>query len=126
MKTCMLPMHLNCSRAVRKIFALTIHEDEQYYCRMPRLIAILCEEEFDASYIAVELDDPEEPEVLFMKGPGFEKQMGPFPLPYAEATFGKWNYHRVKNPPHVALNDVQSLASALRNLKPECTGQEEH
>ena len=92
---------------------------------MPRLIAILCEEEFDASYIAVELDDPDEPEVLFMKGPGFEKQMGPFPLPYAEATFSKWNYHRVKNPPLVALNDVQSLTSALHSLKTECSGPEE-
>jgi hypothetical protein len=92
---------------------------------MPRLIAILCEEEFDASYIAVELDDPDEPEVLFMKGPGFEKKMGPFPVPYAEATFSKWNYRRVKNPPHVALNDVQSLIATLRSLKPECAGQKE-
>ena len=92
---------------------------------MPRLIAILCEEDFDSSYIAVELGDPDEPEVLFMKGPGFEKRMGPFPLPYAEATFNKWKYCRVKNPPHVALNDVQSLTSALRSLKPECSGQEE-
>jgi hypothetical protein len=108
-----------------KIFALTIHKDEQYYCPMPRLIAILCEEEFDASYIAVELDDPDEPEVFFMKGPGFEKQMGPFPLPYAEATFGKWNYRRVKNPPQVALNDAQSLIAALRILKSEYSGQEE-
>jgi len=91
---------------------------------MPRIIAILCEEEFDASYIAVELDGPDEPEVLFMKGPGFEKQMGPFPLPYAEATFSKWNYRRVKNPPYVALNDIQSLIATLRSLKPECTGQE--
>jgi len=92
---------------------------------MPRLIAILSEEDFDASYIAVELDDREESEVLFMKGPGFEKQMGPFPVPYAEATFSKWNYRRIKNPPHVALNDVQSLIAALRTLKPECSGQEE-
>ena len=92
---------------------------------MPRLIAILCEEEFDASYIAVELDDPDEPEVLFMKGPGFEKQMGPFPLTYAEATFSKWNYRRVKNPPCVDLNDIQSLIATLRSLKPECAGQEE-
>ena len=89
---------------------------------MPRLIAILCEEEFDASYIAVELDDLDEPEVLFMKGPGFEKKMGPFPLRYAEATFSKWNYCRVKNPPQVALNDAQSLIAALRILKPECFG----
>jgi len=108
-----------------QIIALTINKHEQYYCRMPRLIAILFEEEPDASYIAVELDDADEPEVLFMKGPGFEKQMGPFPLPYAEATFRKWNYCRVKNPPYVALNDAQSLIAALRNLKPECTGQEE-
>ena len=92
---------------------------------MPRLIAILFEEEPDASYIAVELDDADEPEVLFMKGPGFEKQMGPFPLPYAEATFRKWNYCRVKTPPHVALNDAQSLLAALRNLKSECAGPEE-
>ena len=112
-------------RACLQIIALTINKDEQYYCSMPRLIAILFEEELDASYVAVELDDTDEPEVLFMKGPGFEKQMGPFPLPYAEATFGKWNYCRVKNPPHVALNDAQSLIAALRNLKPECTGQEE-
>jgi len=92
---------------------------------MPRLIAILFEEELDASYIAVELDDTDEPEVLFMKGPGFEKQMGPFPLPYAEVTFGKWNYCRVKNPPHVVLNDAQSLIAALRSLKPGRPGQEE-
>ncbi len=92
---------------------------------MPRLVAILCEKEFDASYIAVELDGPDDPEVLFMKGPGFEKQMGPFHLQYAEATFSKWNYCRVKNPPHVDLNDVQSLIVALRNLKSEYSGQEE-
>jgi hypothetical protein len=106
----------------RTIFALTIRKWEQYYCGMPRIIAVLFEQEPDASYIAVELDDPEEPEVLFMKGPGFEKQMGPFPLPYAEATFSRWNYRRVKNPPQVVLNDAQALLSAMRALKPDCNG----
>jgi len=104
------------------IFGLTIHEHGQYYFGMPRIIAILFEEEPDDSYIAVELDTADEPEVLFMKGPGFEKQMGPFPRPYAEATFTKWNYHRVANPPQVTLNDATSLRSALRNLKPESSG----
>jgi len=89
---------------------------------MPRLIAVLFEEEADASYIAVELDDTDEPEVLFMKGPGFEKQMGPFPLPYAEATFSRWKYRRIKNPPHVVLNDAKALLSAMRSLKPDCNG----
>ena len=92
---------------------------------MPRLIAVLFEEELDASYIAVELDECDEPEVLFMKGPGFEKQMGPFPLPYAEATFSKWNYRRVQNPPIVTLNDVKSLLAAVRKLKSDCCGQDE-
>lgn len=89
---------------------------------MPRLIAVLFEDDPDAAYIAVELDDPDAPEVLFMKGPGFEKQMGPFPLPYAEATFSMWNYLRVTNPPHVVLNDVSALRAALRSLKPDCNG----
>jgi len=89
---------------------------------MPRLIAILFEEEPDASYIAVELDNADEPEVLFMKGPDFEKRMGPFPRPYAEATFSKWNYRRVHNPPHVALNDAHALLAALRDLKPDSPG----
>jgi hypothetical protein len=97
-------------------------EHEQYYCSMPRIIAILFEDEPDAAYIAVELDSPEEPEVLFMKGPGFEKRMGPFPLPYAEATFSRWNYRRVKNPPPVVLNDAKALLSAMRALKPDCNG----
>jgi hypothetical protein len=102
-----------------------MQEHEQYYCSMPRIIAILCEDDPDAAYIAVELDSPEEPEVLFMKGPGFEKRMGPFPLPYAEATFSRWNYRRVKNPPQVALNDAQALLSAMRGLKPDrCGGAE--
>ena len=122
---CIIRIYATAGAHALQIIALTINKDEQYYCSMPRLIAILFEEELDASYVAVELDDTDEPEVLFMKGPGFEKQMGPFPLPYAEATFGKWNYCRVKNPPHVALNDAQSLIAALRNLKPERTGQEE-
>jgi len=89
---------------------------------MPRIIAILFEEEPDASYIAVELESADEPEVLFMKGPGFEKRMGPFPLPYAEATFSTWNYQRVKNPPHVVLNDERLLLDALRGLKPAGPG----
>jgi hypothetical protein len=51
--------------------------------------------------------------------------MGPFPLPYAEATFSRWNYRRVKNPPQVALNDAQALLSAMRGLKPDrCGGAE--
>jgi hypothetical protein len=110
------------TRFAGTIFALTLHKQGQYYFRMPRIIAILFEEDPDASYIAVELDTVDEPEVLFMKGPGFEKQMGPFPLPYAEATFSRWNYSRVVNPPHVAINDVRALRNALRNLKPDSSG----
>ncbi len=90
---------------------------------MPRIVAILFEEKPDASYIAVELDGPDEPEVLFMKGPGFEKRMGPFPLPYAEATFSAWSYCRVHNPPHVDCTDVDSLRAAVRNLKPDGSGE---
>jgi hypothetical protein len=82
---------------------------------MSRIIAILFEAQIDDSYIAVMMDGVE-PEVLFMKGPGFEKTMGPFPLAYAEATISKWDYCRLENPPEVNLKDTQSITDAVRRI----------
>ncbi len=82
---------------------------------MPRIISILFEDKIEESYIAIELDGIE-PEVLFMKGPAFVKQMGPFPVPYAEATFKKWNYCMVENPPEVDIKKVQSIADAMTHI----------
>ena len=84
---------------------------------MARIIAVLFEENKADSYVALMLDGSE-PEVLFMKGPAFTKQMGPFPLPYAEATFKKWQYRMVTNPPEVNPKDIQSIVAALRRIMP--------
>jgi hypothetical protein len=83
---------------------------------MPRIIAILFEEKKEESYIAIQLDG-EDPLVLFSKGPGFTKTMGPFPVPYAEATFGKWDYCKVENPPYVNFGDKKSLIEAIHFIK---------
>ncbi len=83
---------------------------------MPHIIAILFEEKIEDSYIAIKLDG-EEPEILFTKGPGFAKTMGPYPQAYAEATFKRWNYCRVQNPPEIDLNDKQSLINTMVNIR---------
>ncbi len=82
---------------------------------MPQIIAILFEEKTVESYIAVKLEG-EEPEILFMKGPEFSKTMGPYPVPYAEATFRRWNYSMVENPPEIMLTDKKSIADALVHI----------
>ncbi len=79
---------------------------------MPYLIAVLFEDNKEDSYIAVELEG-EEPQILFAKGPSFTKRMGPFPVPYAEATFRKWNYCRVTNPVEVDLDDPRSMLEKM-------------
>ena len=83
---------------------------------MARLVAILFEEELEQSYIAVLLDGPE-PEILFTKGPAFTKTMGPFPVPYAQATFQRWNYCLLENPPEVRLNDPHLLRETILHIK---------
>ena len=85
---------------------------------MAIIVAVLFEEKLENSYLALQLDGPE-PEIVFTKGPDFTKQMGPFPIPYAEATFRKWNYYKLTNPPQVKLNDPASLARALARLRPD-------
>ena len=82
------------------------------------IVAVLFEEKLENSYLALQLDGPE-PEILFTKGPDFTKQMGPYPVAYAEATFRKWNYRKVSHPLQVALNDPGSLARALEQLRCE-------
>ena len=82
---------------------------------MPCIVALLFEDRIEESYIAIELEG-EEPVILFTKGPDFVKTMGPYPVPYAEATFRKWGYCRVKNPPEVDLRDKGSIARALINI----------
>lgn len=83
---------------------------------MPCIVAVLFEENIQDSYIAVELEG-EEPLILFAKGPLFTKRMGPFPVPYAEATFKKWNYCRVENPVQVDLNDPRSMLEKMVRLQ---------
>lgn len=85
---------------------------------MAIIVAVLFEEKLENSYLALQLDGPE-PEILFTKGPDFTKHMGPYPVAYAEATFRKWNYHRLSSPPQVPLGDPAALARALERLRPE-------
>jgi len=82
---------------------------------MEKIIAILFEEKKEESYIAIELAG-NEPEILLTKGPSFEKQMGPYPVTYAEATFKRWNYSKVKNPPKADLKDKKALMETMLNL----------
>ncbi len=82
---------------------------------MAMIVAVLFEVKLENSYLALQLDG-QEPAILFTKGPDFTKQMGPFPVAYAEATFRKWNYSKLPNPPQVALNDPAALARALQQL----------
>jgi hypothetical protein len=83
---------------------------------MAMIVAVLFEEKLENSYLALQLDGPE-PEILFTKGPDFTKQMGPFPPEYAEATFRRWQYCKVTNPPQVKANDPAALAAALQRLE---------
>lgn len=82
---------------------------------MPRIIAILFEKKLAESFVAIQLDG-EDPEILFTKGPTFVKTMGPYPKPYAEATFRRWHYCRVENPPEVNLKDKKTLLNAMTHL----------
>jgi hypothetical protein len=66
--------------------------------------------------VAIALDGSE-PEVLFAKGPAFIKTMGPFPEAYAEATFNKWNYRRIINPPEANIQDATALKAVLLRLR---------
>jgi hypothetical protein len=83
---------------------------------MPQIVAVLFEDTVEDSYVAIRLDGTE-PEILFTKGPSFTKTMGPFPEAYAEATFEKWKYLKVINPPEVSINDQESLRAALLNMR---------
>jgi len=83
---------------------------------MPRMVAVLFEENIEESYVAIELDGSE-PEVLFSRGPAFTNTMGPFPEAYAEATFKKWNYRKIINPPEVNLQDGALLMDVLLRLR---------
>ncbi len=93
---------------------------------MSRIIAILFEIKKEDSYIAIELDS-KKPEILLTKGPSFEKQMGPYPVSYAEATFKRWNYSKIKNPPEVDSEDKKDLMKKMLNLyKTKNNGAEFH
>lgn len=83
---------------------------------MPRMVAVLFEENIEESYVAIALDGTE-PEVLFTKGPAFTKTMGPFPEAYAEATFRKWHYLKIINPPQVTVRDAALLKKVLLRLQ---------
>jgi hypothetical protein len=83
---------------------------------MPRMVAVLFEENREESYVAIALDGTE-PEVLFTKGPAFTKTMGPFPEAYAEATFRKWHYLKIINPPEVTVRDAALLKQVLLRLQ---------
>jgi hypothetical protein len=83
---------------------------------MPQIVAVLFENTVEDSYVAIRLDGTE-PEIIFTKGPSFTKTMGPFPEAYAEATFKKWKYLKVINPPEVSINDQESLRDAILKLR---------
>jgi hypothetical protein len=83
---------------------------------MPHIVAVLFENTVEDSYIAIRLDGTE-PEIIFTKGPSFTKTMGPFPEAYAEATFKKWKYLKIINPPEVSINDQESLRDAILKLR---------
>ena len=83
---------------------------------MPQIVAVLFEDTIEDSYMAIRLDGTA-PEILFTKGPSFTKTMGPFPESYAEATFKKWNYLKVINPPEVTINNQESLRAALLKMR---------
>ncbi len=80
---------------------------------MPHIVAVLFENKIEESYVAIRLDSTE-PEIIFSKGPSFIKTMGPFPVPYAEATIQHWKYLRVINPPEVSLNPASLRAALVR------------
>jgi hypothetical protein len=83
---------------------------------MPQIVAVLFEDMLENSYIAIRLDGTE-PEILFTKGPSFTKIMGPFPEAYAEATYKKWKYLKITNPPEVSIKDQESLRTALSKMR---------
>ena len=80
------------------------------------MVAVLFEENIEESYVAVALDGTE-PEIFFTKGPAFTKTMGPFPEAYAEATFRKWHYLKIINPPEVTVRDAALLKQVLLRLQ---------
>jgi len=82
---------------------------------MGKIIAILFEKKKEDSYIAIELEG-KTPEVLLTKGPSFEKWMGPYPPAYAEATFNRWNYAKLVNPPEVNHKDKNALKQTLADI----------
>ena len=43
--------------------------------------------------------------------------MGPFPEAYAEATFRKWHYLKIINPPQVTVRDAALLKKVLLRLQ---------
>ena len=83
---------------------------------MPQIVAVLFEDTVEDSYLAIRLDGTE-PEIIFTKGPSFTKTLGPFPEAYAEATFKKWKYLKIINPPEVSINDQESLRDAILKLR---------
>jgi len=85
---------------------------------MPQIVAVLFEDRTEDSYIAIRIEGAEA-EIIFTKGPSFIKTMGPYPVPYADATFRRWNYSIVENPPEVNPNDKKSLADAVLHLRPQ-------
>jgi hypothetical protein len=91
---------------------------------MPHIVAVLFENTVEDSYIAIRLDGTE-PEIIFTKGPSFTKTMGPFPEAYAEATFKKWKYLKIINPPEVSINDQESLRDAILKLR-NCGSQAQY
>ena len=80
------------------------------------MVAVLFEKNIEESYVAIAADGTE-PEVLFAKGPAFTKTMGPFPEAYAEATFIKWHYLKIINPPEVNAQDGALLREVLLRLR---------
>lgn len=89
---------------------------------MPQIVAVLFEDRTEDSYIAIRLEGAE-PKILFTKGPLFLKTMGPYPVPYSEATFRRWKYSIVENPPEINLKDKKSLADALLHLRKQANNR---
>ncbi len=106
-------------------FALTNYLISLYYYLMPQIVAILFEEKIEESYIAIKLEG-EEPEILFTKGPDFSKTMVPYPVPYAEATFKRWYYCLLENPPEINLNDKKSILDKMVHILRQSNNTAKH